>query len=404
MKHREIADLSHGELAILVREYLMAGHLIDRAGLPVVAERGEDETREVAIDEWMGASPIYSTRMRQLLGYEGDTVEVALKGIQLDVGAPPEWMDFRFTVVDGHHGEFHNDYCGALLEVEPLGDAPVHTMCHLIEDPTFDATGWATHPKLRFRPIHRPPRNPANRVPHCQWIAFIDETLEAAAEPEPAKRVRQSLLAGLPIATIAERPGDAAGLTDYTKPLDNDLHMRDFSQATLRAMADEIAIQGHLLVLSFATAVQARQGAEFAVKATATQFVGTAGVVAQRLHRALRLGDSVTDIATLFDVHPAFRPRSYVNWQVDVKGESVHLSLGECKATQERGFRSWITLLAAGHDRALTAIAAAVDPHWRVSSTGSGEWIVARSSEPVATLDEVAFTGSFLSASFAFTR
>jgi len=132
---RSVADLSHGELGVLAREYLLAGHLIDRAGMPLVTAMGLDVMTEVAIDEWMGASPIYTKRMQGLLGFEGDTVEVALKGMQLDIGAPPEFMDFRMAVQDDRHGTFHLDHCGALMDVEPMGDDFVIAMCHHIEDP-----------------------------------------------------------------------------------------------------------------------------------------------------------------------------------------------------------------------------------------------------------------------------
>ena len=77
-------------MGTLVREYLLAGHLIDRAGMPFVMDKGLGVMTDVAIDEWMGASPIYTGRMQRLLGFEGDTVEVALKGMQLDIGAPPD--------------------------------------------------------------------------------------------------------------------------------------------------------------------------------------------------------------------------------------------------------------------------------------------------------------------------
>ena len=49
-------------------------------------------------------------------------------------------------------------HCGALMDVEPMGDDFVVAMCHHIEDPTFDATACATNPRARMRPIHRPPR------------------------------------------------------------------------------------------------------------------------------------------------------------------------------------------------------------------------------------------------------
>src|SRR3954453_15333098 len=95
-----IHDLDHEELATLVKEHLLAGHLIDRAGMPVVIGYGVDAMAAVAIDEWMGASPVYTKRTQRLLGFEGNTVEACFKAMQLELGAPPEFMDFRYTVID----------------------------------------------------------------------------------------------------------------------------------------------------------------------------------------------------------------------------------------------------------------------------------------------------------------
>ena len=170
---------SHAELATLARELLLAGHMIDRASMPhLIAAYGPLEMRDVAIDEWMAASPVYTKRAQRLLSFEGDTVEVIFKGMQFDVGAPPEFLDFRYEVVDDHHGRFHLDHCGALMDVEPMGDDYVQVMCHDIEDPTFDATAAATHPRIVVRPLHRPPRinaadgNGAGRYPHCRWKVY----------------------------------------------------------------------------------------------------------------------------------------------------------------------------------------------------------------------------------------
>jgi hypothetical protein len=102
---------------------------------------------QIAIEEWAGASPIYTKRMQRALNYEGDDVPTIFKGLQLDIGAPPQFMDFRYTIHDRWHGEFHLDHCGALLDVEPMGDEYVFGMCHTIEDPTFDATAVATNPR-----------------------------------------------------------------------------------------------------------------------------------------------------------------------------------------------------------------------------------------------------------------
>ena len=92
-----------------------------------------------------------------------DDVVTIFKGLQLDIGAPPQFMDFRYTVHDPWHGEFRLDHCGALMDVEPMGEDYVVSMCHDIEDPTFDATAVATNPRAQVRPVHRPPRTPADR-------------------------------------------------------------------------------------------------------------------------------------------------------------------------------------------------------------------------------------------------
>ena len=67
---RTLAEFTHDELARLVREYLLAGQLMDRAGMPhLIGAYGRDEMTAIAIDEWMGASPVYTRRMQQLLGF-----------------------------------------------------------------------------------------------------------------------------------------------------------------------------------------------------------------------------------------------------------------------------------------------------------------------------------------------
>ncbi len=90
-------------------------------------------------------------------------------------------------------------------------------MCHDIEDPTFDATAIATNPKAQVRPVHRPPRTPADREPHCAWTVIIDEVAPPVDRappyfvvgPHPRGRAR----AGPPI----DPAGD--GRTDYAGPL-----------------------------------------------------------------------------------------------------------------------------------------------------------------------------------------
>ena len=118
----------------------------------------------------MGASPIYTRRMRKTLRFEGDDVSTIMKGLQLDVGFAHQYYDIGWEVESKKRGAFWVNSCGALMDVEPRGEDIVVMVCHDIEDPTFDATAVATNPCARIRPIHRPPRQPVGRVPHCHWI------------------------------------------------------------------------------------------------------------------------------------------------------------------------------------------------------------------------------------------
>ena len=160
-------DLPRAVLLRVALETMHVGHLLDRALMPqiVVATKDVAAVEEVAILEWMGASPVYTARMRSLMNIEGDGVDAIMKALQLDVGFPHQYMDVGWKLVDARYGEFWLRHCGALMDVEPYGKERVIGMCHHIEDPTFDATAYATNPRARIRPIHRPPRVPADRMP-----------------------------------------------------------------------------------------------------------------------------------------------------------------------------------------------------------------------------------------------
>ncbi|MHB8438892.1 MAG: hypothetical protein ACYDD4_07000 [Acidimicrobiales bacterium] len=176
-------DLSKEALVRLVREYALIVHLLDRSMCAAIGMKyGVDAVTELAIDEWRGASPVYGERLRAVLGIEGDGIEAIFKVLQVDPGFPHHYMDVRYEVVDDHHGYFELASCGALLDVEPWGERLVTGMCHTIEDGTFDVTAQAVNPKARVRPVHRPPRVPSDRMPHCRWEVVIDD--DTATLPE----------------------------------------------------------------------------------------------------------------------------------------------------------------------------------------------------------------------------
>src|ERR1700755_3289283 len=252
------AALTRAELAVLVPELLLIGQLIDRSGMGwCIKPFGHPEMLQIAIEEWMGCSPIYTQRMQKALNYEGDDVVTIFKGLQLDIGAPPQFMDFRYTVHDRWHGEFHLDHCGALLDVEPMGDDYVRGMCHDIEDPTFDATALATNRKAQVRPIHRPPRIPTDRHPHCAWTVTIDESYPEIADHPLVVVLRRTRVARTELDPI---DGFDEGLADYSGALVSDFDFTAFSHSALVRVADEVCLQMHLLNLSYVLAVGKRCG------------------------------------------------------------------------------------------------------------------------------------------------
>jgi hypothetical protein len=180
-------DLSHDALVRLLREWGRIVQLLDRAILAEVYMRyGAEAMEELAIEEWRGASPVYTRTIREAMGIEGDDVPAIFKSLQLDPGFVHQYMDVRYEVVDADHGFFELAHCGALMDVEPMGEDNVVRMCHHIEDPTFDATVMAINPRARCRPVHRPPRTPADRTPHCRWEVVIDRSIPDDELPEEA--------------------------------------------------------------------------------------------------------------------------------------------------------------------------------------------------------------------------
>jgi hypothetical protein len=322
-------------------------------------------------------------------------VVTIFKGLQLDIGAPPQFMDFRYTVHDPWHGQFHLDHCGALMDVEPMGPDYVRSMCHDIEDPTFDATAVASNPKTQVRPVHRPPRSAdalaTDRRPHCAWTVTIDEA-HPEVTPVPAVAVvAASRAAHLELDRVD--PTDE-GRSDYAGALVSDLDFSAFSHSALVRIADEVCVQMHLLNLGFQIAVRSRaatdaQAAEIATK----QLVGIAGVAAERISRALG-----TTAPETLGLHPLLNPAAYV--AASVEDSAVTVWAG---AAHHDG--GWITLCGPASVRPLQAAVRGVDPHLDVEVTGTDDaWTatVVRRDVPAADFDEVAVTRISTGTAFEF--
>src|SRR5271165_2148968 len=369
------AGLSRDQLATLVPELLLIGQMIDRSGMAWCIQKfGREEMLQVAIEEWAAASPIYTKRMQKALKFEGDDVVTIFKGLQLDIGAPPQFMDFRYTVHDRWHGEFRLDYCGALMDVEPLGEDYVRGMCHDIEDPTFDATAVATNPRARVRPIHRPPRVPEDRHPHCAWTVIIDESYPPVAGIPALDVVSRTRAAAT---RLDEIDADDEGVSDYSGPLLSDFDFAAFSHSALVRIADEVCLQMHLLNLSFAVAVRQRVGEDtgLARSICTKQLTGLAGVAADRIHRALSLPGGVD-------------------------GDTVRV-----RRSPAHDDGAWIALCSPDEKRPLQAIVHAVDPHLDVQVSGTDDdWTatVVRTGTAAADLPEVSVARVSGGATFEF--
>ncbi len=413
-------SLPQPDLASLLREYLLSGHLIDRAGMPyLISAWGREEMAAIAIEEWMGASPNYTRRMQRLLGFVGDDVATIFKGMQFDIGAPHGFLDFRYVVHDSNSGGFQLDHCGALMDVEPMGEEYVVSMCHDIEDPTFDATASATNPRARMRPLHRPPRVPAGREPHCAWTVEIDPDAEPIAEAPITAQVAAGTLAGLPLPVIGREAsateGDddpEAGLwDDYSGDLVDRVPAERFSSSALVAIIEELCLQHHILSHAFMLAVGNRHGAQAALEMGEHQLVGAAGMSSHRLAGALRrlsvgsggredrgAGAPLDLAADVLELHPVLLPGSLVQRRIVRSGDSLRVDLLPCAGTEADSTWStapiWTTLLRDRGDRALEAMVVAVDPHLRSERIDPAEgavasWSVHAGAEPAEEQPEV---------------
>jgi hypothetical protein len=380
-----LADFSRSFLARLGYEYLLIGHLLDRCGQPLVGmEAGTDGFVRSGIEEWMGASPIYSKRMQRMMKFEGDDVGTVFKNLQLEVGSPQQFMDFQFRLDSPSYGEFWLCHCGALLDVEKSGNPKiVKLMCHDIEDPTFDATAAATNPRMVMRPIHRPPRidgelgevtgNGKNRWPHCRWAVSIGEENQPYEQHANLEIVRKSKLASVPV-VLPEKDAEPGGWADYSGPFDPGCQLHDFSHRALVGLSQEFCVQTHLLMHSYILCNSQAFGDEKGRELGRRMWIGHAMVGVERLQKYFGIaGDDIEAVAKVLQLHPNFQPRSYVDLRVDVTGpRTARVEIGDCPALQEETDYTWFKQLGAEPHPALEAAVQHVNPRARVRAADPG--------------------------------
>lgn len=355
-------QLPRSTLLAVAFEHMLAGMIVTRAMLPQVILRGGDAAlmNDVAIDEWMGASPVYTGRMRALMGIEGDDVGAIMKALQLDCGFVHQYMDVGYQLIDRDHAEFWLAHCGALLDTEPHGEEQVFGMCHTIEDPTFDATALATNPRARIRPLHRPPRTPADRHPHCHWTITIDE----ANDPVGSVPLTD-LVAALPLAAVPNpRPADGGegGRRDYAGPFDPTFRLADLSSAALAAAAREFQVQAHLLMCSSELTLSERFDAEVARDVIGNAWAGAGWIASERMARALDAPASAAGLAAVLAHHPMLPPGFRTRLETD--GDRLHLELAPVTdGLLDPDHPGWCGALARGDRRGVAAMVQGADRH-----------------------------------------
>jgi hypothetical protein len=367
-----LGRLSRRALARLGREYMLYYYLRDRTLLPAVALRfGLPAMQEIVIDEWMGASPIYNRRVRRAMRIGGDGVTAIMKSLQLDVGFAHRWADVRYEIQDEHLGFFWLEHCGPLLDSEPLGEKAVISMCVHMEDPTFDATAYAVNPRARLTPVHRPPRRPPDRVPHCRWKVCIDPQVDPAPEPPTLRSVRACRLADFEL-DPPDVP-DGEGLSDYSGPFVPRLRLEDLSRRALVTVCKEFMLQNQLLARSSMIAIENRFGEQASREMILAQWLGLAPLSTRRIRKAMAIGgDDAAAILKVLQLHPAF-PHDYARLGFELSdSRRGAFWLEECAALDDAEPRGFFSLLDRTGCPGLDAMVQALNPRARCRPVDPG--------------------------------
>jgi len=319
----DLESLTRPLLLAVTHEYMLSGMLGSPGGSPTLAGAGipAETSTAITIEEWMGSSPVYTNRMRRLMGIEGHDVAAIMKALQLDMGFVHGFMNvaYRIDPANPNYGEFWLLHCGALLMVEPAGEAAVFHMCHTIEDPTFDATALATNPRARIRPIHRPPRVPADRHPHCHWTIEISDTHEPVGPIPRTEYVSRLPLAGVPNAISG---GETPGLfADYSGPFRPEFRLNQLTDGALAAVAREFLMQSHLKAAANEGSIAEHVDKRLGQTAMEEGWIMPAWVVGERVARALGLGTGPEAVAKLLAFTPVLPPG--FDRSVNVDGNQV---------------------------------------------------------------------------------
>lgn len=379
--HLQLKDLDHALLAYYGREVMLANHIHDRGALIQVAFKyGMQAQTDVAIDEWMGSSPIYNARNRALLNMRGDDVATIMKGFQFDVGAPHNFLHFHYKLESADRGFFWLTHCGAYNHIRRMtnADPEMETqICHHMEDPTFDATVMAVNPQARCRPVFRPPHGEVPAEGPCRWEIVIDGAIGLIEANPTTAIVRQSKAAEFDFAEIV---ADDEGLADYSGAFKRDLKLEDLAHNVLARQCKEFALDVHLLNRACYTSIAERWGEDALVELAIEQWRAMAPVTVHRLRRVFGIdGNDVSSILKIIQLNP-FLPPDYLVLEYELCDEnSARIWLMDCAALEEQQARGIVSLLTHFPDTpGFDAMAKEVNPHAQLTRINPDQYAGAR--------------------------
>ena len=363
-------QLEKKTMARFAREVMLCNQIHDRALLPLVAGRwGSDAMTNQAIDEWMGSSPVYNSRIRTLHHIEGDGVDVIMKGFQLDIGAPHMWLKFHFDVKSHDQGFFWLTSCGAYNGVRGMtgGDQEAETqICVHMEDPTFDATVMAVNRGARCTPVYRPPHG--GEIPAagpCRWEVSIADHIGLVEENIQTAMIERTRAGQFHFATPAPTND---GLADYSGLFKRDFRLEDLSTAMLTAQLKEFALDVHLLQRSSYLSVQRNFGDDAVLALIGEHCSGMAPVYHARFRRLFGIeGNDMTAILKLLQLDHHFVPE-YVKTGVHLIDEQTgKFWIEECDAIEDGSSSGILTGLWLGKVTGLEQIVQAINPQATVT-------------------------------------
>ena len=374
-----LEHFQHDLLAAYGREIMLANHIHDRGALlQVTLQYGSQAQTDVACDEWMASSPIYNQRNRELLNMSGDDVGTALKSLQLDIGAPHNFLAFHYDLVSPEEGYFWTTTCGPYNHVRRMtaADPAMETqICHHMEDPTFDATVMAVNPRMRCRPVFRPPHGEVPEGGPCRWRVAIDHEIGLVEDNPILPLVQASLAAQY---EFPELVADDEGLADYAGDFRRDFRLEDLAHNVLARQCREFALDVQLLNRACYTSIGERWGEAAMLPLLQEQWRAMAPITVHRLRHTFGItGNGMDAILKILQLNP-FLPPGYLQLELQqLDDKHGRVLLHECDALREPFPRGLISLLTHHPDTpGFDAMVHAVNTHANVKQTDAADGAV----------------------------